>query len=196
MTSKTPTLAKRIWTDLSKINVNEHIELKGKLSYLSWTWAWQTMMEHYPDTYYFFEDRKFDDGTVEVTCVMTVHEGEDSVSRVMWLPVMDHKNRAIPNPDARAISDAKMRCLVKTLGVLGLGLYIFQGTDLPSAEKEAQNQPINADEAKTLEKLIVETETDVAKFLAFYKINLILELPASKYAQAHNMLTKKLGGAA
>ena len=196
MTSKTPTLAKRIWDDLSKINVNQHVELKGNLSYLSWTWAWQTMMEHYPDSYYFFEDRKFDDGTVEVTCVLTVHEGEDSVSRVMWLPVMDHKNRAIPNPDARAISDAKMRCLVKALSLYGLGIYIFAGSDLPAAEKDAQNQPINTDEAKTLEKLIKDTETDVAKFLAFYKINLISELPASKYAQAYNMLTKKLGGAA
>lgn len=195
MTSKSPTLAKRIWDDLSKINVNEHVELKGNLSYLSWTWAWQTMMEYYPDTYYFFEDRKFDDGTVEVTCILTVHEGEDSVTRTMWLPVMDHKNRAIPNPDARAISDAKMRCLVKALALLGLGIYIFAGSDLPSAEKEAQSQPINSDEAKTLDKLIKDTETDVSKFLAFYKINAIAELPVSKYAQAHNMLTKKLGAA-
>ena len=30
----------------------------------------------------------------------------------MTLPVMDHRNKAIQNPNARDISDAQMRCLV------------------------------------------------------------------------------------
>jgi hypothetical protein len=31
----------------------------------------------------------------------------------MWLPVMDHRNKAIQNPDAFARNTCKMRCLVK-----------------------------------------------------------------------------------
>jgi hypothetical protein len=55
----------------------------------------------------------------------------------MWLPVMNYKNEAIANPDARAISDTKMRCLVKAFAVLGLGHYIYAGEDLPSNDPQA-----------------------------------------------------------
>jgi hypothetical protein len=50
---------------------------------------------------------------------------------MMWLPVMDYKNKAIPNPDARAVSDTRMRCLTKCLAMYGLGHYIYAGEDLP-----------------------------------------------------------------
>jgi hypothetical protein len=57
--------------------------------------------------------------------------------RMMWLPVMDHRNNAIKNPDARKISDTKMRCLVKCLAMFGLGHYIYAGEDVPSTEQES-----------------------------------------------------------
>lgn len=47
------------------------------------------------------------------------------------LPVMNHKNEAIVNPDAFAVNTAIMRCLTKALGLHGLGLYIYAGEDLP-----------------------------------------------------------------
>ena len=37
-----------IWKTLSTVNVSQHVEKKGNLSYLSWAWAWGTLMEHYP----------------------------------------------------------------------------------------------------------------------------------------------------
>ena len=49
---------------------------------------------------------------------------------------MDFKNNAVANPSAREVSDTKMRCLVKTLGMWGLGLYIYAGQDLPSTDKQ------------------------------------------------------------
>ena len=42
------------WDKLSKINVNDHTEKKGNLTYLSWAWAWQKLMENYPDAVYEF----------------------------------------------------------------------------------------------------------------------------------------------
>ncbi len=50
------------------------------------------------------------------------------------LPVMDYKNKAIPNPDAFAVNTAIMRCMTKALSLHGLGLYIYAGEDLPEGE--------------------------------------------------------------
>ena len=190
------TLAAEIWTTLSKINVNENIEKKGNLSYLSWTWAWSKLMEHFPDSYYHFEDRKLENGTVEVTCILSIHKGDQSVSRHMWLPVMDHKNNSIINPSSRMVSDAKMRCLVKAIGIFGLGLYIFAGEDLPAAEKERiriemENAMVSEDQAAELNKLIKDTATDVDKFCEHYKIASIEMLPLSQFEQAVTMLKTK-----
>lgn len=191
------TLAAEIWTTLSKINVNENIEKKGNLSYLSWTWAWSKLMEHFPDSYYHFEDRKLENGTVEVTCILSIHKGDQSVSRHMWLPVMDHKNNSIINPSSRMVSDAKMRCLVKAIGIFGLGLYIFAGEDLPAAEKERiriemENAMVDEKQSETLNDLIKDTGTDADKFCEHYKIASIEMLPLSQFEQAVTMLKTKL----
>ena len=191
------TLAAEIWTTLSKINVNENIEKKGNLSYLSWTWAWSKLMEHFPDSYYHFEDYKLEDGTVEVTCILSIHKGDQSVSRHMWLPVMDHRNKAIINPDSRQVSDAKMRCLVKTMAMFGLGHYIYAGEDIPSAEKDRQKRDedmavITDDQAKELNELAHECMQDMDRFCGHYQIACLELLPASKYEQAYNLLKQKV----
>ena len=117
-----------IWNTLSKVNVNEHIEKKMNLSYLSWAWAWGILMEIYPESTYIFQQPEVhDDGSMTVICTIEI----GGRTRTMWLPVMDHKNKAIKKPDARDISDAKMRCLVKCLALFGLGHYIYAGEDVP-----------------------------------------------------------------
>jgi hypothetical protein len=194
------TLATNIWKTLSAINVNDHIEKKGNLSYLSWAWAWEQLMNHYADSYYYFDEKDFADGSKEVICILTIHEGEDSVCRQMWLPVMDHRNKAIINPDSRQVSDAKMRCLVKTLAMFGLGHYIYAGEDIPAAEKqkmeyENANAVITDDQAKTINEMMKESLADLDKFCEFYQIACVEMLPASKYEQAYNMLAKKIADA-
>lgn len=116
-----------IWKTLSKVDVSKHIEKKNGLSYLSWAWAWGVLMEHYPHAQYDFDPHEMhSDGTVTVQCSVRI----GSCFRSMWLPVMDYKNAAIKNPDARKISDTKMRCLVKCLAMYGLGHYIYAGEDI------------------------------------------------------------------
>jgi hypothetical protein len=51
------------------------------------------------------------------------------------LPVMDYRNKAIPNPDAFAVNTAMQRCLAKAIALHGLGLYIYAGEDLPDEDK-------------------------------------------------------------
>lgn len=126
--------AGEVWEKLSRIDCGKHTEKRGQFTYLSWSWAWATLMQHYPaSSYYFFEPGGIND-TVEVRCDVTVRGEHGSVTREMWLPVMDNRNNAIKNPDSRAVSDAKMRCLVKCLAMFGLGHYIYAGEDLPPNE--------------------------------------------------------------
>lgn len=128
-----------IWNTLVKVDVSKHVEKKNGLSYLSWAWAWGVLMEYYPQAQYSFLDEKtYSDGTVAISCKVTIGD----CWRVMWLPVMDYKNNAIRNPDARKISDTRMRCLVKCLAMYGLGHAIYAGEDVaavttPDDETEA-----------------------------------------------------------
>lgn len=139
-----------VWDDLSQVDCNEHVEKKRvgqgvTLSYLSWAWAYGIMMRKYPDHVINWLHDEKDAATgvryhADQTASVYVQVGipvrpNDTkgmmLYREMWLPVMDNRNRAIENPDARAISDTKMRCLVKCYALFGLGHYIYAGEDLP-----------------------------------------------------------------
>ena len=147
MTAKKTTAKKKpksIWQTLSVINVNEYTEDKGsgnfKATYLSWSWAWGILMEHYPDAT--FENHLNQDGypcffdhngnaMVRVTlCIEDKCHTEDFM-------VTDNSNRAIKNPDSFAINTALKRCLVKCMAYFGLGHYLYSGEDLPREEAEA-----------------------------------------------------------
>jgi hypothetical protein len=118
-----------IWKTLSVIDVNKNTKKVGRYTYLSWSWAWATLMDSYPEAYYKFEPPAFfSDGSCEVW--VTIHIGE--LSHSMWLPVMDHKNKPVMNPDSRKISDTRMRCLTKCMAMFGLGHYIYAGDSFPT----------------------------------------------------------------
>jgi hypothetical protein len=55
-----------------------------------------------------------------------------------------------------------MRCLVKCIGIHGLGLYLYSGEDLPQA---VQNAVITEDQAAEIKGLIEEYDVDVKGFL-------------------------------
>ena len=145
--------AGEIWAKLSRINPGDDKldvkEVQGKkFTYLSWAWAWGVLMEHYPDAdfriveEYAYENSDVTSGNKREgyvtrtgrTMMVGVEMDIRGVQRAMWLPVMDNKNLAMVNPDARSISDARMRCLVKCLALYGLCHYIYAGEDLPQGE--------------------------------------------------------------
>lgn len=136
MADKKQSLQHRAWDLLSKINVNDKTETKGSgkfaLTYLSWAWAWGVLMEYFPESIYeIHQDRILPDGSVMVSVTLTIKDGDEQFSRFMWLPVMNHLNKAIINPDAMDINKATMRCLAKAIAMCGLGHYIYAGEDLP-----------------------------------------------------------------
>ena len=122
------------YNELRKINVNEHTEKKGQLTYLSWAWAVDTLLQHDSSAVWEFPEPKYFGDTVMVFCNVTAF----GKTMKMQLPVMDNRNQAISNPDARKISDATMRCLAKCIACFGIGLYIYAGEDLPTGEVDNQ----------------------------------------------------------
>lgn len=174
-----------VWKTLSSINVNDHTKQKGDLTYLSWAWAWSTLMEHYPDSSYTYSLPSFlENGTCEVNVSVTVKEKTHS----MWLPVMDFRNKAVPNPTSRDISDARMRCLVKAIAMHGLGAYIYAGEDLPQA---VQNAVVSEEQAKEIKGLIEEHKVDVKVFLKHFKATSVDEMLAVHYSKAVAALNAK-----
>jgi hypothetical protein len=174
-----------VWKTLSAIDCSKHVEKKGNLSYLSWAWAWQTLMEHYPDATYEYSDPMTLCGeTVEVSVAVTV----EGITHTMWLPVMDNRNKSIVGPTSRDISDARMRCLVKCIAMFGLGIYLYAGEDLPSAVKDA---PVTGNQAAQLKAMLEVTESDVQKFCQVFKCTSVDDMPAVQFERALAMLNKK-----
>jgi hypothetical protein len=149
-------------SELLKINVNDHTERKGNLTYLSWAWAWAEVLKIDPAASWVaheWADRPamfLPDGSAMVKVSVTVKND----TKLCVLPVMDNRNRAIQNPDAFAVNTAIMRCLAKAIAMHGLGLYIYAGEDLPEVEKKEPNPEVLAQ---------ISACADVAALTALFK---------------------------
>jgi len=127
---------KEIWETLSKINVNQYVEDKYGLTFLPWVYSWHLLQEHFPEAQYDFDPNEIHaDGSVTVHCTVSIA----SCCRSMHLPVMDNKMKSLIQPSSRDISDAKQRCLVKCIGMHGLGIYLWTGHGSPLSETTAKS---------------------------------------------------------
>lgn len=148
---------KSVFETLFEINVNDHIEKKKDLTYLSWPYAWAEVKKKYPNATYkihLFGEKQlpyvFDENVgYMVFTDVTIND----LTHTMWLPVMDSANKTMKSTsytyntkfkkdipvEAATMFDVNktiMRCLVKNLAMFGLGLYIYSGEDLPEVETE------------------------------------------------------------
>ncbi|MEK4913441.1 Sak single strand annealing protein [Bacillus sp. FSL E2-8887] len=152
-----------------KINVNDVVEKKQNLTYLSWAWAWA-------------ETKKIDQFAVQKIHWFP-YEGDSNImvpylktpngffvqvsvtihghTETEMLPVLDHKNKPIANPNAFELNKNQKRCLVKAIALHGLGLYIYAGEDLPEDTEggkkslpERSNRGSNNDNTDKLSKMV------------------------------------------
>lgn len=141
--------------DLLKVNVNDHTEKKNGLTYLSWAWAWQEALKADPTANW--SVRMFGDQPlvkIGETAMVFVDVTMLGKTLTCQLPVLDHRNKAIPNPDAFQVNTAIMRCLAKCIGLHGLGLYIYAGEDLPEGDSlDATDFVKQIEESKNVEQL-------------------------------------------
>lgn len=115
------------YEELAAVDVSGKIERKNGLAYLSWAWALDQLFRQDPDATWRYEEPQQWGESWMVFCTVTAF----GKSRTAQLPVMDHRNKAIANPDAFAVNTTMQRCLAKAIALHGLGLYIYAGEDVP-----------------------------------------------------------------
>ena len=135
-----------VFNTLSKININEHTDKKGGLTYLPWAWAWGKLLENYPDsTYEVYENidslnYHHDGNTAWVKTGVTVK----GIELIEYLPIMDFKNNSIIKDRITSfdVNKAIQRSMTKAVARHGLGLYIYAGEDLPDGEIKTAKNPV------------------------------------------------------
>lgn len=161
-----------IFKTLNDINVNDKIEEKNGLKYLSWACAWGLLKQNYPDSFFtIYENDKgwnyhTDGRTAWVKTGVTVCGTE----YIEYLPVMDYRNRsiALENVTSMDVTKAIQRSLTKAIGRHGLGLYIYSGEDFPDEELkglicEDCNKRIGNAGVKTAQQIADETLKNYGK---------------------------------
>lgn len=167
-----------LFRDLYKIDCKKYTKtLKSggrALTYLSWSWAWKIFKEHCPDANYSVREWNeipylADDNLGYMVETSVTTNGE---TLTMRLPVMNSSNKAMKSAPYTYdtyktqglvveqatmfdINTATMRCLVKNLAMFGLGLYIYEGEDLPNpTNHEETAKDIAEREKKELEEQV------------------------------------------
>ena len=122
------------------------IEVKhGGLKYLKWSVAWHLLMTKYPGATYYYDDPiTLPDGTMLVRTGVTV----DGTTLTMQLPVLDHRNKPLSNPNSFDYNTAAQRCLTKNIAMFGVGIDLYHGdsiniTDASMYEKASELIDVN-----------------------------------------------------
>lgn len=150
-------MSENYFKQLYDIDVSNKKKEKNGLNYLSWAAAWAEVKKKFPDaTFKIYEeainiaetiDGKevtkevyrpwFDDGnTGWVKTGVTINE----IEHIEELPILDFKNKSIQakNITSADANKAIQRSLTKACARHGLGLYIYEGEDLPEESKASE----------------------------------------------------------
>jgi len=187
---------------LNNINVQDKIEKKGNLSYLSWAFAWEQLKIKHPKSQYKVYEREngiiywTDNKTAWVKVSVTV----DDMEHIEYLPIMDYKNKSIPVDQVSSfnVNTSIQRALTKAIARHGLGLYIYAGEDIPSAEKddilEEERQSLY-DECRDLKDSIIgelEMAIDLGNLKAIWEENeKEIKTLKSRMPKMHEAVEKK-----
>ena len=201
------------FVELSKINVNEHVERKGQFSYLSWPFAVSQLRQFDPVATWHVQ--RFDGLpylNTEAGCFVEVAVCVKGVSLSQIHPVLDSKNRPILAPTAFDINTSIQRCLVKAIALHGLGLNLYAGEDLPLIETGQpmveekpvvpvaviapatplrQAKVVTIAQIAQIERLLAETGSDRAKLLAYFGVETLAEIAVADYPRVVRSLEKR-----
>ena len=184
---------------LLELDVQKHVEKKNGLSYLSWAWAWAEALKADPTAKFHVDTFQRADATtvpymdINGTAMVWVRTTLFGKEMTCFLPVMDHRNKPIPNPDAFQVNTAIMRCMTKCLALHGLGLNVYAGEDLPMMESEPKTEEKPAEKPKA-EKPPAKAEGEPGKWQITVKskpdatptdfINIVAEMAVVALEQA------------
>ena len=148
-------MSENYFIELAKIDVSEHIEKKGKFSYLSWAYAVDRLRSI--DQTATWEVIRFDGlPFLKTECgyFVEVAVTVKGVTLSQIHPVLDNFNKPIQQPNSFQINTSIQRCLIKAIALHGLGLYIYAGEDLPM--DNAQPEPITQEQLGNLKMKVLE----------------------------------------
>ena len=202
-------MSENYFKDLYGINVNDKVEKKNGLSYVSWSFAWAEVKKKFPDANYkIYEDQNgciyWTDGR---TCWVKTGVTVNGIEHIEYLPVMDFKNKSIPLEQITSfeVNKAIQRSLTKACARHGLGLYIYAGEDLPEEDEEEKARlaeealkPIDNIQIMTISGMIEQSGASGTDILAYvnktfgkdYKA--IKELNKKEYVEVVKILEKKI----
>lgn len=138
-----------LFEQLNQLNVNDHIDKKNGLSYLSWSYAHQELKKVDPNYTVKVHEYPHPEITTEQYFVpylatpegysVTVSITIKGQTETETLPVLDFKNKSVPykQADMFQINKTYKRCFVKAAALHGLGLYIYNGDVMPEQPFEA-----------------------------------------------------------
>ena len=187
---KKETKEKNYFEVLNNINVQDKVEKKNGLSYLSWAWAWGEIKKLHPTANYVIYERETEYGAVNYftdgrTAWVKTGVIVNDIEHIEELPVMDFKNKSIllENITSFDVNKAIQRSLTKAVARHGLGLYIYAGEDLP--EEEAR-RTITEEQIKIIKKLIPANKMD--DMITYYKIK---KLEDMLFVDAEELIKRK-----
>ena len=199
----------KYFEELYKLNVNDYVEEKNGLTYLSWSYAIAEVLKKQPNMTY--EIERFENGLPykkkkKTGYMVFTKVTINGLTYEMWLPVMDSKNKAMKKEpytyktkygektvEAATMFDINktiMRCLVKNLAMFGLGLYIYAGEDLPEEEAKEQKATITEEQKAKFKELGID-EKAACKYCKVDNINDILKVNAQKIIEAKEKRVNK-----
>lgn len=182
-------MTKNYYEELSKINVSEHVEKKGKFSYLSWAWAVDVLRKQDPTATWEvirFEGMPY--MKTECGYFVEVAVTVQGITLSQIHPVLNNQNKPIPQPNAFDINTSIQRCLVKAIALHGLGLYVYAGEDLPMDGPITQEQ-VGTIKVKAMELANMRNVKDKDVY-AKLKVTDITKLSEGNAAEAINTLNK------
>lgn len=183
--------SKNYFSELYNVDVSEKVKTKNGLNYLSWSAAWAEVKKRHPDAEFTIYEQVMDElgnkrpwfvDPISNTCWVKTGVRINDIEHIEDLPIMNFKNKSMTSAEVTSIDANKaiQRSLTKACARHGLGLYIYEGEDLPEEAKEEKKKQekakseldiANAEAFQLAKELSKEHNTEVAAICKKYTTN-------------------------
>lgn len=141
-------MSENYFQNLYDVDVKDKVKKKNGLNYLSWSAAWAEVKKLYPEATFKIYERETPEGLIinyftdGKTCWVKTGVTINGVEHIEELPVMNYKNESITLEKILSsdVNKSIQRSLTKACARHGLGLYIYEGEDLPETVKKEKKE--------------------------------------------------------
>ena len=197
-------MSKTVFETLSVINMAEHVKAdQGGNKYIKWADCWAVLLKHYPDSTFEFHENEVGDAFfvssfgVEVRVSVTV----DGLKRTFTHPVLNSINKSMKldgysyttkKGDKHVepcstfdINSARMRALVKCIGMHGLAIYLYRDDLNPEVEL------VDSKQLQEVVDKIKAKELSLSDVCAQWNMSKIAQLQADNFDTMIDWLDKQ-----